>query len=371
MNKVRLTYLDGLKGLCALSVSIFHFLLMFYVNGYIGWNCAPEAAAEPFTYYFKYFPYSILTNNSFPLYIFVGISSFVPAFFYFKHDKEFSLKTQAVKRYFRLMPMTLVGCLISVALFRLGWAPFNELGTLLGNSWVQVRETVCEYTVSEALKAGLLTAYIKGTNLVSSLWCVQYFFLGSLLTSSFLLLFGKSKKRYVIYAVAAVFLYFTPAYLSFLSCIIAADIITHRNENGKKLPYAIMLVLGVIAGLFPPVLLPSFIDITVVYAIGVFGVVTGIAALFDRNPILNSKLLCTIGEKSFALIIVHMLVLFSVNAFLYLYLNNLGVPTITNVLINFAVFIVVSFVASFGFDKCLTPLTNKLCKAAEAFFFGK
>ena len=67
----RLTYLDGLKGWCAISVCIFHFLLMFAVDGFIGWKCMPQAQANPVSYYFANFPYSVLTNNSFPLYIFL------------------------------------------------------------------------------------------------------------------------------------------------------------------------------------------------------------------------------------------------------------------------------------------------------------
>ena len=66
----RLNYIDGLKGWCALSVCILHFLLMFIINGYIGWKCLPEAALNSYEYYFRWFPYSIIINNSFPLYIF-------------------------------------------------------------------------------------------------------------------------------------------------------------------------------------------------------------------------------------------------------------------------------------------------------------
>ena len=61
----RLNYIDGLKGWCAISVCILHFLLMFVIGGFIGWKCLPEAAINPFEYYFEWFPYSILTNNFF------------------------------------------------------------------------------------------------------------------------------------------------------------------------------------------------------------------------------------------------------------------------------------------------------------------
>jgi peptidoglycan/LPS O-acetylase OafA/YrhL len=45
----RLNYIDGLKGWCALSISISHFLLMFFIGGFIGWKCLPEAATRTMT----------------------------------------------------------------------------------------------------------------------------------------------------------------------------------------------------------------------------------------------------------------------------------------------------------------------------------
>ena len=42
----RLNYVDGLKGWCAVSVCVFHFLLMFMIGGFIGWKCLPDAVAK-------------------------------------------------------------------------------------------------------------------------------------------------------------------------------------------------------------------------------------------------------------------------------------------------------------------------------------
>lgn len=52
----RLNYIDGLKGWCAVSVCILHFLLMFVIGGFIGWKCLPEAAHNPFNTISNGFP---------------------------------------------------------------------------------------------------------------------------------------------------------------------------------------------------------------------------------------------------------------------------------------------------------------------------
>ena len=60
----RLNYIDGLKGWCAISVCILHFLLMFVIGGFIGWKCLPEAVLDPLGYYFKWFPYHVRIPKS-------------------------------------------------------------------------------------------------------------------------------------------------------------------------------------------------------------------------------------------------------------------------------------------------------------------
>ena len=107
----RLNYIDGLKGWCAISVCLLHFLLTFTINGYIGWKCLPEAAANTFEYYFEWFPYSILTNNSFPLYIFFTLISFIVSYTFLKDKREEKLKQKIIMRYFRFLPLTLTSAL--------------------------------------------------------------------------------------------------------------------------------------------------------------------------------------------------------------------------------------------------------------------
>ena len=52
----RLNYIDGLKGRCALSVCLLHFLLIFSIDGYLGWKCLPEAVLQLVDYYLQWLP---------------------------------------------------------------------------------------------------------------------------------------------------------------------------------------------------------------------------------------------------------------------------------------------------------------------------
>ena len=85
------------------------------------------------------------------------------------------------------------------------------------------------------------------------------------------------------------------------------------------------------------------------------------SALFENSRVFKSRILTFLGKESFAIIIVHALVLFSVNANLFLYLNSLGINQNVNILVNFFVFAASSVVLSKLFSLTLTPLTNRLC----------
>lgn len=125
--KARIDWIDGLKGVCGVLVAFIHYLLAFKPDGFVGWNAIPSEA-EKFDYYFEHFPYSILTNGSFILFTFFALVSFIPAYKYFVGHDRLSIQRQAKVRYFRLMPATLMLCLLSLLFAELGLFRADEVG---------------------------------------------------------------------------------------------------------------------------------------------------------------------------------------------------------------------------------------------------
>ena len=91
------------------------------------------------------------------------------------------------------------------------------------------------------------------------------------------------------------------------------------NEKLKK--NKILSVIFLIIALVTP----SWCGVIVFYAIGSFFLLLSVSALFENSKFFKSRILAFLGKESFAIIIVHALVLFSVNANLFLYLNSLGI----------------------------------------------
>ena len=361
----RLNHIDGLKGWCAISVCALHFMLMFAMNGYVSWRCLPEAAADPFGYYFKWFPYSVLSNNSFPLYIFFALISFIVSYTFLKNRDESKLKQKIVMRYFRLLPLVFIGCLAAYLLLAFKLCPLQEFYEITGNTWAYARleET---YTVLDMLKIGLFTSFFTGTQLVSPFWCLHYIFLGSMLSYVLMLIYTGVKNKAVLFGLAFVFFYFVDQnYLSFIVGL-AAGCIADRECRVGKAKGALLVFSGCILGLFPPVLLPSFINVLLLYALGAGLVIVGIHSSFSQDRILCNRFIEFLGKESLALIVWQMLVLQSLNVFMYNTLHRAGMDSPLNVAINLAVNVLVSLLLTLVSSRTVTPLTNLTCERVNA-----
>lgn len=366
----RLNYLDGLKGWCAISICTLHFLLMFAFDGFIGWKSIPEAQANPFNYYFSNFPFSILTNNVFPLYIFFAIISFVVTYSFLENKNQENLKVKAITRYFRFLPIVVVSCFIAFLLLKFNLCKFEELYLLTNNTWAYARNEET-FSFLRFLKESFFTSFFYGTQMVSPLWCLHNMFLGSFLTYFVMWVYDKISNKYVFFIFLTVMFYIvSPVYILFLVGIIAA-IICHNNYLIKKINCILLILVACVLGLFPPVLVPSFIKIEILYAIGAGLVLIGTHYCFQNNCFLNNKFIMFCGKESLSLIIAQFLILQSLNIHLYLVFNKAGMSSTMNILVNLLINIASSFFATWICSKTITPFTNYICKKISSTFIEK
>ena len=366
----RLNYIDGLKGWCALSVGILHFLLMFAPNGYIGWNCLPEAAPDPFAYYFKWFPYSILSNNPFPLYIFFALISFLVCYPFLKNKNEDKLKQKIVMRYFRFLPLVWIACFAAYLLLAFRLCPLQEFYGITGNTWGYARLAE-SYTFLDMLKIGFFTSFFEGTQLVSPFWCLHYIFLGSMLSFIMMLLYNKVDHKIFFFGSAFLLFYFVDQnYLAFLVGMIAG-IITNQEYALRKVYGALLVAGGCMFGLFPPVLLPSFLNVVTLYAIGAGLVIVGTHCCFCNHRLLCNKFIEFLGKESLAFIVWQMLALQSLNIFLFNSFYSAGMDDPVNIAINFVINMGVSLFLTWVSSKTVTPLTSYTCKRVSSFLWKR
>ena len=197
--KRRIQYIDAIKGISGIWVTFFHYVLAFFPIGYVGWGSGvgdSDRAAR----FFSAFPVSAFTNSSFPLYTFFALISFTLAAAYFGGGSGESVKRQAVKRYFRLMPPVLACTMICYALLACGLMFNARLGELAPSEWSSVFYGNGASFLS-ALVSGIYTAFVYGDGYYCSiLWCMNVIFIGSYLSYGILLLFGAARGRWLFYA---------------------------------------------------------------------------------------------------------------------------------------------------------------------------
>ena len=366
----RLNYIDGLKGWCAVSVCVLHLLLMFVMGGYIGWKCLPEAALNPFEYYFEWFPYSILTNNSFPLYIFFALIAFIVSYTFLKNLNEDKLKQKIVMRYFRFMPLVLITCIVAYLLLAFKLCPLEEFYNITGNTW-SIALIEHKFTLFDALKSGFFTSFFEGTQLLSPFWCLHYIFLGSMLSFIMMLLYTKINNKIFFFGSAILLFFFVDqSYLAFIIGLIAG-IIASKEYSLSKVKGALLIAVGCVLGLFPPVLLPDFIDVVTTYALGAGFVIVGIHCSFSNNRLLCNKFAEFLGKESLALIVWQFLIMQSLNIFIYNRFYNAGMSLLVNIVINFVINMGVSIFLTWVSAKTITPLTNVLCARVSALLWKR
>jgi peptidoglycan/LPS O-acetylase OafA/YrhL len=181
-----------------------------------------------------------------------------------------------------------------------------------------------------------------------------------------MLLYTRVNNKMFLFGAAILFFYFADQnYLAFIIGIIAG-ILANKEYSISKPKGALLVAGGCLLGLFPPVLLPSFINVLTLYALGAGLVIVGTHFCFSNNRLLCNKFIEFLGKESLAFIIWQMLVLQSLNVCLYNCFYGIGMNVPLNVALNFVINMGVSLLLTWVSSKTITPLTSYLCKRLGA-----
>ncbi len=135
----RILWIDGLKGLLVVWIILFHYGIAFINSGYVGF-ATNYTEGELVERYFQNLPFSIFVNSSYPLYVFLFLIAFIPAYQFFKDQSEARITGYAKVRYFRLMIPTFTACFITFILHHAGL--LMHVKVILGYSFI------CSFSIS-------------------------------------------------------------------------------------------------------------------------------------------------------------------------------------------------------------------------------
>ncbi len=252
----KLDCLDGLKVIACFMVFNFHFVNLFYPGEYC---LLPEYYHAPtIEYLIGSTPLNILCGAKFAVRIFLALSGFLVGYrFFLTGDKE-SLKSGAIKKYFRLVLPIAVASVFVYILMKLSLYRNAEASVLAHSEVFSGNYNTFVPSLADALKEAFIGCFITGANQYNGpVWFIFYEFFGSLMIAVTLLLIGNKKWRYYIYAVMAV-VFIRSDFLSMILGMVVCDL-TYKGPKwlgkftDKRWLMGLLLAAGIFLGSFPPI----------------------------------------------------------------------------------------------------------------------
>jgi peptidoglycan/LPS O-acetylase OafA/YrhL len=326
--KEKIHCLDGLRGLAAFVVLLHHFILAFYPR-------------FQFTEPIYFTPFNLFYNGGFSVSIFFVLSGYVLSYKFFQSKDLNILAASATKRYFRLL-LPVLGS-VTLAYFLLKFGLFTNVEAsknIVSGTWFPLFYNF-EADFIDMLKQGLYTVFLheipSTISYNATLWTMRIEFFGSLLTFSFLALFGKLNKRFLVYIILFIVLYKT-YYLAFLFGVILSDISNSQFKqkfyiNNKPLLLIIFLI-SLFLGSYPlgetNNTMYKFLNFSFLkdYFLPLYQNVGGGLLLYVvlssslAQTLFQKKIMLFLGKISFSLYVFHFIILCSFSSSFFIFLSH-------------------------------------------------
>jgi peptidoglycan/LPS O-acetylase OafA/YrhL len=378
----RFMELEGLRGIAALMVFAYHALIIFYPLMFYG-----SAPLQHFKFEDNIHgtPLAAFFSGTFAVAIFFVLSGFVLSIGFFTAKDAKVIKKLATKRYLRLMLPALASVMIALVLISL---------SLSSNPQAQQISQSPALPVVWSTHPGFLEALYEGTigvffqspvhNYNSVLWTMKFEFIGSFIVFGFALLFGQSKRRWLMYVALAIGLH-NSWYLGFVLGMAIADAYVNRNHWLERVrsiaPYA-LLPIGVVLGAYPIVAkgtaygmialpwLTHYYNQAFYTTIGAFCLVLAVLTFQPLKRIMGSKVLSRLGSYTYSFYLVHQPLLYTVGTALFMvFIGHMGY----NRSVAFSLLLTIPVVAAstYLFHRYIETPSVKLANGFERSFSGE
>jgi peptidoglycan/LPS O-acetylase OafA/YrhL len=338
----KLLAFDGLRGLAALVVLVYHLRLAFfpstatYVKDHLGFMPWPFAR-------FVRLMLEGLSNGSFSVYIFWVMSAFVLALQFFNKSRlrevvlaHDYLENATLRRFPRLLIPVLASVMFAYGLMSLGLMYNHELTHLLTSAQESVWLSNC-YNFKpgfwDALLAGSWSSFFdygSSSTYNNVLWTMKPELFGSLFLFSFLGLFGHGKIRIFLYPVLAVFSFYLRVFWleSFIAGILLCDLYVNLPRIPAPSRWLGSVIIVVRRNSYLSALAWSFFILLaglrnyggVLYTILAFFAISFAVISAPSQRLLSTPPVLFLGKISFGLYLVHVPVICSFSSWLYIQL---------------------------------------------------
>lgn len=374
----RIEFIDGLRGICAIIVVMNHFIVGFFPVAYFGvgtyhlkYNIEQVLAQSPLSFWYA---------GNFVVCIFCTISAYIIATKFFENEQ--SVVRTATNRYFRLVLPTFCISLIAFLFMKIHFFKNIETAVLTGSPWLSDFYNF-KPDIKDLLRGSFYDIVFDGYDRYNTVfWMIPILFNVTFLTIFTLKIWGRIRKRYLVYGVL-ILLLFKQGHiyeLTFIAGIICADLKVNfkeqLNKYVKERYSLILIIIGVYLGAYPTGMVPtnawySWMNpgqkcSVIWHILGSFLFMFGILNLKIAMKLLSNKILLWLGKISFPIFLIHIIVIcsFSCSFFniLYQYSNNYLMSFIVMWSSSMGLIILVSYLFNISIDKYTNHLVKKITR---------
>lgn len=378
MEKERIDWINGLKGLACLMVFFHHYVISYYPACYTGLD-TDSRTVSGIDMQMGLGPLGVISNGNFAVAIFIMISSFLFARKVMNAtiaDKKLDLFTICLKRYFRLMLNVAFTGLVLYVLF--------HVFIILNISYPSF---IFELEFRNLIPEILIYQWITlSTKVYPVFWTMEIFLFGSFI-AMFLAAWSNKKRWYmpIIYLIIAypmtrLFVY----HITIVLGVVLADIACFDRLKGLKffenkvvcnIVGIVLLIIGIFLGGYPSGHVALGTPYEALYNISsnfngddMVAIVHGIAAFFvltglyikKTNYILLSKPFKFMGDNSFGIYVVHGMVIILLTSKIQPLIKQLTNNYHSSVWISFVFTVIVVMLFAVLYQKFVDGNINKL-----------
>ena len=378
----RLLSLEGLRVFASVIVVLFHATIMFYPGAVYGMNndyaMAQNSHFEDNVYGN---PLSALISGTFAVSIFFVLSGFVLTIGYFETKKHHTIRRLAAKRYIRLALPALASVLFAWILMSSSLADSkHEVAAITHSGWLDSLWQIPPNFYA-AITQGVWGAFsIKDVSFNPVLWTIHYELIGSFVIFAFVLLFGDSPKRWIVYLFLCLAL-FNTWLIGFIFGVLLADLYSKNyfpfNIHNKRYLYMVGAI-GVFFGGYPALraagrfyeslqlpALNSEQNQAFYTGIGALCIVICVLAIPRVSAWFAHKKVSGLGKYTYALYLVHLPILLTVCTTLFLPLHshlNYHVAALAAVALTLPVIAITSYLFEQYIDAASIKLSSHFAR---------
>jgi len=348
-KKNRTLHLDGIRGVAALSVALFHFFRSFD-NSLISGN-----------HFINQTFISALWNGHFAVSLFFVLSGYL-FFDKFKSESFFNGAKASAKRFLRLSIPILSICLLAYVVHKTGFFGNQAAAKLSGSDWL-ARWYVFEPSLSLAIFESLWFDYVSfnpNRTYNSNLWTISYE-LFAVIGVIFIAIITKNINNFIRIAILiclAAASYGTH-YFEFIIGAVLAIVVSERKSSTSLRASIIILVFALsLSALFLPNAISGFAS-DFFYPVGAALLIISVSTNRALRLAFSNSFFLKLGEISFGLYLTHFLTLNSVASSVYIATESVPITFICYAASTIALSICFTYIVDEPWTNTLNLLFRK------------